>query len=90
MTDSSSSEKEKEAINEMAAEMFSAKMEAANSKFTHLLRVGTFQMEVAPNEDIDVREFFNEVLDKLIDKYGEKLLQIDINQGGLMQGGMHG
>ena len=47
-------------------------------------------MEVAPNEDIDVREFFNEVLDKLIDKYGEKLLQIDINQGGLMQGGMHG
>ena len=88
MTDSSS--KDSEAMNEMAAEMFSAKMEAANSKFTHLLRVGTFQMEVAPNEDIDVREFFNEVLDKLIDKYGEKLLQIDINQNGMNGGGMHG
>ena len=87
MTDSSSKDDE---MNAMAAEMFSAKMEAATSKYTHLLRVGTFQMEVAPNEDIDVREFFNEVLDKLIDKYGEKLLQIDINQGGLMQGGMHG
>ena len=47
-------------------------------------------MEVAPNEDVDVREFFNEVLDKLIDNYGDKLLQIDINQMTLNGGGMHG
>ena len=90
MTDSSSNEKEKEAINEMAAEMFSAKMEAANSKFTHLLRVGTFQMEVAPNEDIDVREFNDRALGKLIAEYGEKLLQIDISQTQTPMGTMHG
>jgi hypothetical protein len=75
---------------DMAGELISAKMEAAQSKFTHLLRVGSFQMEVAPNEDIDVREFFNEVLDKLMDKYGEKLLQIDVNAHGMSGGGMHG
>tara|TARA_Y100000004_G_scaffold193223_1_gene255324 strand:- start:946 stop:1194 length:249 start_codon:yes stop_codon:yes gene_type:complete len=57
---------------------------------THLLRVGTFQLEVNPSEDIDVRAFFNEVLDKLMDKYGEKLLQIDINSGNLSHNGMHG
>ena len=86
MTDSSS----KDDMAEMAGELFSAKMEAAQSKYTHLLRVGTFQMEVATNEDVDVREFFNEVLDKLIDNYGDKLLQIDINQMTLNGGGMHG
>lgn len=74
----------------MVAELLQARMEAANSKFTHLLRVGTFQMEVAPSEDVDVREFFNEVLDKLIDKYGDKLLQIDINQIATPAGAMHG
>ena len=45
---------------------------------THLIRIGTFQMEVAPNEDIDVRAFFNETLDKLIEAYGDKLLEIDV------------
>ena len=85
MTDSSS-----EDSNEMVAELLQARMEAANSKFTHLLRVGTFQMEVAPSEDVDVREFFNEVLDKLIDKYGDKLLQIDIKQIATPAGAMHG
>ena len=88
MTDSSSDKKNEMA--EMAGELLQARMEAQSSKFTHLLRVGTFQMEVAPTEDVDVREFFNEVLDKLIDKYGEKLLQIDIMQNSLAGGGMHG
>tara|TARA_R100001244_G_scaffold78109_2_gene61705 strand:- start:276 stop:533 length:258 start_codon:yes stop_codon:yes gene_type:complete len=85
MTDSSS-----EDTNEMVAELLQARMEAAHSKFTHLLRVGTFQLEVAPTEDVDVREFFNEVLDKLMDKYGEKLLQIDITQASSQSGTMHG
>ena len=86
MTDSSSDNE----VAEMASELIQARMEAQHSKFTHLLRVGTFQMEVAPTEDVDVREFFNEVLDKLIDKYGEKLLQIDISQTQTPMGTMHG
>ena len=46
-------------------------------------------MEVAPNENIDVRAFFNETLDKLIAAYGEKLLEMDIKtamQNQLMHG----
>ena len=86
MTDSSSDNE----MAEMASELIQARMEAQSSKFTHLLRVGTFQMEVAPTEDVDVREFFNEVLDKLMDKYGEKLLQIDISQTQGPTGTMHG
>ena len=61
MTDSSS---EPPMMVDMAADMMSAKMDAA--KMTHLLRIGTFQMEISPNEDIDVRDFFNETRDKLI------------------------
>ena len=86
MTDSSSDNE----MAEMASELIQARMDVASSKFTHLLRVGTFQMEVAPTEDVDVREFFNEVLDKLMDKYGEKLLQIDISQTQGPTGTMHG
>ena len=86
MTDSSSDNE----MAEMASELIQARMDVASSKFTHLLRVGTFQMEVAPTEDVDVREFFNEVLDKLMDKYGEKLLQIDISQTQGPAGSMHG
>ena len=85
MTDSSSDNE----MAEMASELIQARMDVASSKFTHLLRVGTFQMEVAPTEDVDVREFFNEVLDKLMDKYGEKLLQIDISQTQGPAGSMH-
>ena len=59
MTDSSSEDSPQA---EMVAELLQARMEAAHSKFTHLLRVGTFQLEVAPTEDVDVREFFNECL----------------------------
>jgi hypothetical protein len=87
MTDSSSEDSPQA---EMVAELLQARMEAANSRLTHLLRVGTFQLEVAPSEDVDVREFFNEVLDKLMDKYGEKLLEINISQVTSPNGTMHG
>tara|TARA_B100001094_G_scaffold187740_1_gene182015 strand:- start:4451 stop:4711 length:261 start_codon:yes stop_codon:yes gene_type:complete len=86
MTDSSSdtdlmiSEK---AMGDLMAAKF------GDSKMTHLLRIGTFQMEVAPNENIDVRAFFNETIDKLIAAYGEKLLEIDIKTA-TMHGQMHG
>jgi len=83
MTDSSSEVD----IGDMAGQLMMAKMDA--NKMTHLLRIGTFQLEVAPNEDINVREFFNETLDKLISAYGEKLLEIDINTA-TVHGNMHG
>ncbi len=83
MTDSSSEVD----MGDMAGQLMMAKMDA--NKMTHLLRIGTFQLEVAPNEDIDVRAFFNETLDRLISAYGEKLLEIDINTA-TVHGNMHG
>ena len=87
MTDSSSDTNID--MGEVAGQLMMAKMDA--NKMTHLLRIGTFQLEVAPNEDIDVREFFNETLDKLISAYGDKLLEIDV-KGIAMQSStnMHG
>ena len=84
MTDSSSNPE----MADMAAELMMAKMDA--SKLTHLLRIGTFQMEIAPTENIDVRAFFSETIDKLIEKYGEKLLEIDIKTATMQAGTMHG
>jgi len=83
MTDSSSEID----MGDMAGQLMMAKMDA--NKMTHLLRIGTFQLEVAPNEDIDVRAFFNETLDRLISAYGEKLLEIDIKTASV-HGNMHG
>lgn len=85
MTDLSS---EGSPMADLAADMMAAKMDA--SKMTHLLRIGTFQLEISPNEDINVREFFNETLDKLISAYGDKLLEIDIKTAAMQSGTMHG
>jgi hypothetical protein len=57
---------------------------------THLMRIGTFQVEIAPEEDIDVRAFFNETLDKLITAYGDKLLEIDVKGISMQSSNMHG
>jgi len=84
MTDSSSNPE----MADMAAELMMAKMDA--NKLTHLLRIGTFQMEIAPTDNIDVRAFFSETIDKLIEKYGEKLLEIDIKTANMQGGNMHG
>ena len=85
MTDLSS---DNNPMADLAGDLISAKTDA--NKMTHLLRIGTFQMEVAPNEDIDVRAFFNETIDKLIAAYGEKLLEIDIKTAAMQSGTMHG
>ena len=74
MTDSSS--EQQPMMVDMAADLMSAKMDAA--KMTHLLRIGTFQLEVNPTSDIDVERFFSETLDKLIAAYGDRLLEIDV------------
>jgi hypothetical protein len=83
MTDSSSDVD----MSEMAGQLMMAKMDA--NKMTHLLRIGTFQLEITPNDEVDVREFFSETLDKLISAYGEKLLEIDIKTA-TVHGNMHG
>ena len=87
MTDSSS-EPQPMGID-MAADLMSAKMDAA--KMPHLLRIGTFQLEINPTSDVDVEKFFSETLDRLISAYGEKLLEIDV-KGIPMQSStnMHG
>ena len=87
MTDSSS-EAEPELVADMAAELMMAKMDA--NKLTHMLRVGTFQLEIAPSSDMDVREFFSETLERLMEKYGDKLLEIDIRNTMQSNGNMHG
>ncbi len=83
MTDSSSDVD----MSEMAGQLMMAKMDA--NKMTHLLRIGTFQLAITPNDEVDVREFFSETLDKLISAYGEKLLEIDIKTA-TVHGNMHG
>ena len=85
MTDLSSND---QVMADLAGDVIAAKMDAG--KMTHLLRIGTFQMEVAPNDNLDIREFFNETIDKLISAYGEKLLEIDINTATMQGGNMHG
>ena len=84
MTDSSSNPE----MADMAAELMMAKMDA--NKLTHMLRVGTFQLEIAPTSDMDVREFFRETLEALMEKYGDKLLEIDIRNTMQSNGNMHG
>ena len=89
MTDSSSdAETEPELVADMAAELMMAKMDA--NKLTHMLRVGTFQLEIAPSSNMDVREFFSEILERLMEKYGDKLLEIDIRNTMQSNGNMHG
>ena len=84
MTDSSSNPE----MAEMAAELMMAKMDA--NKLTHMLRVGTFQLEIAPTSDMDVRAFFTVTLEALMEKYGDKLLEIDIRNTMQSNGNMHG
>ena len=66
----------------MAGELMQAKMDAArkDTQMTHVMRVGTFHMELVPDAKINVAEVFSEALDKLMDKYGDKLLDINIAQ----------
>ena len=85
MTDSSS---EPPMNIDMAADLMSAKMDAA--KMTHLLRIGTFQMEINPTSNVDIEKFFSETIDKLIKAYGDKLLEIDIKTMQQPMGTMHG
>jgi len=86
MTDSSS--EPQPVMADIAADLMSAKMDAA--KMTHLLRIGTFQLEINPTSNVDVEKFFSETLDKLISAYGERLLEIDVKGLPVQPPSMHG
>ena len=81
MTDLSS-DKEKEVMADMAADLIETKLENAkkDTQMTHVLRIGTFHMEIVPDAKIDVDKIFSETLDKLMNKYNHKLLEINIAQ----------
>ena len=93
MTDSSS-DKEESAMTEMAGELIQAKIDAvrAPQSLTHLLKFGSFHMEIVPSRHIDVEKIFKDTIEDLHNKFGDKILEIDIKglqppSGG---GGMHG
>tara|TARA_R110002020_G_scaffold103658_4_gene242952 strand:- start:2452 stop:2736 length:285 start_codon:yes stop_codon:yes gene_type:complete len=94
MTDSSSEDNSE--MTQMAGELIQAKMDAASksSNMTHLMRLGSFQMEIVPSRDIDVEKLFKEVLADLYDKFGEEVLKINtsdiIAKKQAEMGGMHG
>ena len=79
MTDSSS---DREEIANMAGELIQAKMDSAkkDTQMTHMMRIGTFHMEIVPDASINIEELFNNMLDKLMKKYGDKILTMNINQ----------
>ena len=80
MTDSSSS---REVVADMASELIAAKIETAkkDTQMTHVLKIGTFHMELVPDKEIDVKEIFGDTLDKLMSKFDDRLLEITIQQG---------
>ena len=73
MTDSSS----KDDLADITAELINAKIETArqSTQMTHVLRIGSFHMEIVPEPEMDVQSIFNEILDKLMNKYEDKLLE---------------
>tara|TARA_R100001163_G_C4910772_1_gene95214 strand:+ start:27 stop:296 length:270 start_codon:yes stop_codon:yes gene_type:complete len=89
MTDSSS-EMKKDMVD-MAAELMSVKMDAAKKEgqMTHVLRIGSFHMEIVPNDSIDIEKMFEKTLKSLMERYDEKLIESGeglISQSGKMYG----
>ena len=79
MTDSSSEEREQMA--DMAGELMAAKMAAArkNGDMTHMLRMGTFHVEIVPDSGIDVEKFFTKCMDNLWDRFGKDALEVNVS-----------
>ena len=83
MIDSSSDEDQK-LIADLVNDVIQAKMDVANAEQTlvHRLRLGVFEMELVPDGN-DVTEFFDHMVDKLHEMYGEEVLKARIlhNEG---------
>ena len=75
MTDSSSE------MADMAGELMAAKMAAArkNGEMTHMLRMGTFHVEIVPDSGIDVEKFFTKCMDNLWDRFGKDALEVNVS-----------
>ena len=93
MTGLSSKKDDSDAMTEMAGELIQAKMDAARQpqSLTHLLKFGSFHMEIVPSKNIDVEKIFKDVISDLHAKFGDKILEIDIkglqpSQDGVMHG----
>ena len=78
MTDSSS--EEAETMADMAGELMAAKMAAASKRgeMTHMLRMGTFHVEIVPDSGIDVEEFFTKCMNNLWDRFGKDALEVSV------------
>ena len=94
MTDLSSKDND-DAMTDMAGELIQAKMDAvrAPQNLTHLLKFGSFHMEIVPSRHIDVEKIFKDVIADLHKKFGSDVLKInmtDIMKQQPPSGGMHG
>tara|TARA_R100001443_G_scaffold71743_1_gene79944 strand:+ start:1344 stop:1649 length:306 start_codon:yes stop_codon:yes gene_type:complete len=86
MTDSSS-ESESESYSQrdemaaMAGELMEAKMQVsqARTQMTHMLRMGNFHIEIVPNQDIDIEEFFTKTMDNIWDRFGKDALEVKVS-----------
>ena len=100
MTDSSSESESYSQRDEMAAmagELMEAKMQAsqARTQMTHMLRMGNFHIEIVPNKDIDIEEFFDKTMNNIFDRFGKEAFEVKVsgmenmkppNGGGSMHG----
>ena len=90
MTDSSSEED-----IEMASELIEAKMALgqARNQMTHMLRMGNFHLEIVPNKNINVEEFFEKTMNNIWDRFGKDSLEVKVSGMEGMKpkdaGGMH-
>ena len=91
MTDSSSEED-----MEMASELIEAKMALgqARNQMTHMLRMSNFHLEIVPNKNINIEEFFEKTMNNIWDRFGKDSLEVKVTGMEGMKpkdnGGMHG
>ena len=84
MTDSSSKSESYSQRDEMAAmagELMEAKMQAsqARTQMTHMLRMGNFHVEIVPNQDIDIEEFFEKTMNNIFDRFGKDAFEVKVS-----------
>jgi len=99
MTDSSSdsdSYSQRDEMAAMAGELIEAKMQTqqARNQMTHMLRMGNFHLEIVPNKDIDIEEFFDRTMNNIFDRFGKDAFEVKVTGMEGMKpkdaGGMHG
>jgi hypothetical protein len=66
---------------DMAGELMQAKMQSAKQRgqMTHMLRMGNFHVEIVPDSDIDVEEFFTKTMNNIWDRFGRDSLEVKVS-----------